>query len=72
MIESTIYVRLLDEDVDVWRPVEADRLEQGVYRIGDQSVPDDERWEFGPGASVVVESKELDEGLTLVAVRRAK
>ena len=71
MIDSTIYVRLLDEDVDVWRPIKAERLDGAVYRIVDQSVPENERWEFGPGASVVVQSKQFDDGRTLVAVRRA-
>lgn len=52
---ETIYVKLLDEDVDVFRPVIAIRQKEGRYRI--LPVSDyqalDERWEFDPGAEVV-------------------
>ena len=30
---ETIYVALLDEGIDVWRPVEAERLSPDRYRI---------------------------------------
>jgi hypothetical protein len=33
---ETIYVALLDEGVDVWRPVKARRLPSGVYLILEQ------------------------------------
>jgi hypothetical protein len=50
---STIYVRLLDEGTDVWRPVEAVTVAPGVFEIAPGAVvPDDERWEFGPGERV--------------------
>ena len=63
---ETIYVALLDEDVEVWRPVEASR-EGEFYRIGG-SVPEDERWTFTPGSLVRCEQRELSEGPALVAV----
>ena len=44
----TIYVALLDEGVDCWRPVKAARLEEGVFRISEQEIPEQEVWEFGP------------------------
>jgi hypothetical protein len=50
----TIYVYLPDERVDVWRPVEAEELESGRYRILGP-VPEDETWEFPPGSIVRVE-----------------
>ena len=37
---ETVYVKLLEEDVDVWRPVEAERLEGDRYRLLD-GPPDD-------------------------------
>jgi hypothetical protein len=49
---DTIYVALLDEGVDVWRPVEAKRLSADRYLIVDQDYdPAIERWEFEPAPS---------------------
>jgi hypothetical protein len=66
-----VYVKLLDEDVDVWRPVSAEVASDGSDRLaGDR--PDDERWEFEPGMSVACEARRLDDGtLGLVATKRA-
>jgi hypothetical protein len=50
----TIYVYLPDERVDVWRPVGAEELESGRYRILGP-VPEGETWEFPPGNIVRVE-----------------
>jgi hypothetical protein len=61
-----IYVALLDEGVDVWRPVEA-RREGSYYRITG-SVPESEKWAFSPGSLVRCEQRELSEGPALVAV----
>jgi len=53
MDQRTIYVRLLGEGTDVWRPVEAVAISPDVFEIAaDAAVPSDERWEFGPGARV--------------------
>lgn len=68
--EVTIYVYLLDEGVDVWIPVLAEKLSETRHRIADQ--PYDratQRWEFEPGAVVVCESKSLSGGSALVATR---
>jgi hypothetical protein len=65
-ILETIYVALLDEDVDVWRPVEA-RREGGFYRIVGP-VPETEKWAFDSGSLVRCEQRELSEGPVLVAV----
>ena len=47
---DTIYVALLDEGIDVWRPVEAQRLSPDTWRIVDQDYdPGIEVWEFEPG-----------------------
>jgi hypothetical protein len=50
-----IYVRLLDEGIDVWRPVAATALPDGTYILAITQVPDNEQWEFPPGSRVVVE-----------------
>ena len=69
---QTIYVALLDEGVDVWRPVDAEVLPDGLFRIVSPAPdPDDERWEFSSGSIVRCEYRRLSEGRTLVAVERA-
>jgi hypothetical protein len=71
-LQEQIYVALLDEGVDVWRPVSAERISEGIYRISQQPYDrDTERWEFEPGALVVAEIAELGGGPALVARRRA-
>ena len=69
---ETVHVRLLDEGVDVWRPVRARRLAAGAYELAHEPAPDDEIWEFGPGECVCVEDRALSEGAARVAVARAK
>jgi hypothetical protein len=50
---ETIYVALLDEGVDVWRPVMARRLSDGTYLILEQDYDrSTETWQFEPGAVV--------------------
>jgi hypothetical protein len=63
----TIYMRLLDEGVDVWRPVQAEPRSDGSYVVLGP-VPADEEWEFAPRTIVRCEPKMLTEGKTLVAV----
>ncbi|GMU81270.1 MAG: hypothetical protein AMXMBFR47_11410 [Planctomycetota bacterium] len=49
----TIYVRLVGEGVDVWRPVLANEGPDRTYLIDPNSaVPRDEQWEFQPGERV--------------------
>ena len=42
---ETVYVKLLEEDVDVWRPVEAEWVAGDRYRLLDEP-PDEEVWSF--------------------------
>lgn len=72
MGQQTIYVALLDEGTEVWRPVAAEELHNGIFRIVG-GLPDlsDERWQFPPGAFVYCEQRELSGGPALVAVKRA-
>ena len=56
----TIYVQLLEEGVDCWRPVEADR-EGAAYTIAGPR-PDDEIWQFETGSVVVCEERTFADG----------
>lgn len=69
---ATVFVRMLDEGTDVWRPVQAIRLGETTYRIADDPVPEDEAWVFQPGDVVVVEHRQGGAPeTTLIAVARA-
>ena len=66
-----IYMKLLDEGVDVWRPVLAEFLHDDIYSIIDQPYDrETEIWEFEPGDEVVCEVIDLYEGRTLAATHR--
>ena len=71
--DAVVYVRLLDEGTDVWRPVNAAALPDGSFEL----LPPDfdseaELWEFPPAAKVRCMTKEFAGGMRrLVAVARA-
>lgn len=70
---SHIYVALLDEGTDVWRPVKAENLGSGLYRILDQPYePANETWQFVPGDLVNCEVIHLSEGPVLAATQRVR
>jgi hypothetical protein len=73
MTPEEIYVSLLDEGVDVRRPVPALPVGDDTYVIlqPDDYDPADERWEFPPGSVVVVEQRQTSDGPVRAAVRRA-
>jgi hypothetical protein len=50
-MSKRIYVYLLNEGTDVWRPVNATETESGLYRI-DGPMFDNEEWQFPPGSLV--------------------
>ncbi|WP_230531010.1 hypothetical protein [Microvirga roseola] len=52
--EITIYVRLIGEGTDVWRPVRAEQITTDKYCILEECVPPGETWEFQPGDVVKV------------------
>ncbi len=67
-----IYVALVDEGVDVWRPVRAEHLGGNVYRIVSQPYDREiESWQFEPGEDVICELIESSEGRILAATTRA-
>ena len=66
-----IYVRLLDEGTEVWRPVKAKEVKTSphTFQILEQEYcTADEKWEFKPGDMVRVEVRALSGGQCLVAV----
>lgn len=69
---TEVFVSLLDERVDVRRPVQAEHIHDDVYKIADQPyVREVETWQFEPGDEVVCELIDSNEGRILAAVRRA-
>ena len=71
--EAVVYVRLLDEGTDVWRPVRATALPDGTFRLLEPNDydPDAEKWEFPPLTKVrCVTRKFTDGGEGLIAVAR--
>lgn len=69
----TVYVSLLDEGIDVWRPANATQVGPMTYLLEPQSYDaNHERWEFLPGTIVECQHKQLSGGMVLVAVRQAE
>jgi hypothetical protein len=66
-----IYVRLLNEGTEVYRPVPAQRIGSSVYLIDHRAPYDtaDESWEFPPGSRVQVTQRLLSGEIKLVATR---
>lgn len=54
----TVYIELLDEGVDVWRPVDAE-VEDGDLMLLPPEAPSGERWAFPPGSLVRCETRDL-------------
>jgi hypothetical protein len=70
-VTAQIFVRLLHEGIEVWRPIQAERYQDGSFRIVDQpDDPRDEQWEFEPGEHVACEMIDAIDGPFLGAVRR--
>ncbi len=71
MITETVYVQLLNEGTDVWRPVLGVPIGRGVYRLlpTPDYDPEDEEWEFPPDTLVECRERVLSGGRRLVAVR---
>lgn len=68
----TIFVALLNEGVDVWRPVQARPLDRGRFRIiGVEADTSDETWQFPPGAIVKCVNRDFAGGESgMVAVEQ--
>jgi hypothetical protein len=69
---ETIYVALLDEGIDVWRPVAARKLAPDTYLILDQNYDRKvETWQFEPGTLVRCRKKRRNDHRILVATEIA-
>jgi hypothetical protein len=70
-MSHTIYVYLVDEGTDVWRPVSADHIGDDLYRITGTPPNDTETWEFIAGETVRCREKGFASGeRRLVAYER--
>jgi len=70
----TIFVLLLDEGTDVWRPVQARPLGENLFRIiGVEADVSDETWQFAPGTIARCEPKRFsDDKIGMTAVELAE
>jgi hypothetical protein len=69
MTEKHIYVLLLDEGIDVWRPVRAIEVRPATFKIIELESPEvGETWQFHEGQEVVVQARHLNGDEVLVAV----
>lgn len=71
MNEVTVYMPLLEEGIEVSRPVRAMHLEEDVYLILEQDICPTEVWLFPPGTSVHCERIEATTGARLEVARLA-
>jgi hypothetical protein len=69
MVTRIVYVELLDEGVEVWRPVEA--VDDGDTFVLPVTAPEGEHWAFSPGSRVRCELRELSDGPALIAAEIA-
>lgn len=67
-----IYIQLLDEGTDVWRPTQALDVGNGSFRVlpTPDYDPEDEIWEFLPGSLVRLGKKRISVGEVLIAIEQ--
>lgn len=69
--EISAYVRLLGEGTDVYRPVQLERLSDGIFVVQEKFYdPDDEKWEFPPGSIVKLTKHMLSDGSQISVCNR--
>jgi hypothetical protein len=61
-MSEVIYVPLLEEGAQVWRPVHADHVSEDVYEITVEQEPKGERWAFPPRSVVRCRRQVFDDG----------
>ena len=64
-----IYMPLLDEGIDVWRPVDAERIGPKIFRVIGP-VPEGEAWAFQTGEIIHCQEKQLSDGTHNVATQK--
>ena len=67
---TTIYMPLLNEGTDVWRPVEAMKITDLGYMVTEAPQPEEE-WAFQPGHILRCEERQLSGETLFVAVAKA-
>jgi len=67
MMTEMVYMPLLDEGTEVCRPIQAEPLGDGRYRVLGP-VPEDGVWEFLPGSIVRLRQKSVEGVNVAVAV----
>ena len=69
MLSHTVYVRLLEEGTDVFRPVSAVLMGDNTYLLRELLNYDEqiEKWQFLPGSLVICEQSWLDGEPVLLA-----
>lgn len=67
-----VFVEMLGEAVDVWRPVEAAHVDQDWYQITSAKPDPTEEWAFETGDVVRCEWQQRSGGWVLVAVERRR
>ncbi len=68
---KNIFIYLLNEGADVWRPVKAEIIDDGKYKILDENSEVDEDWQFKPGDIVLCKEKIFSDGVKgLVAFKK--
>ena len=68
---ATIYIRLLDEGAEAFRPTLAEPSQDGLFKVLPTANynTQDETWEFVPGLLVECEKREMQGEVVLVAVK---
>ena len=64
---TTIFVALVDDGTEVWRPVAAERISDDRYLIVGVCDTEDEVWQFSPGSVVRCELRESAGGESALA-----
>jgi hypothetical protein len=67
---TQIYIPLLNEGTDVWRPTSAERIKEDIYRITGEAA-EGEQWKFSRGQLVRCRHQKLSGGSCLVAYESA-
>lgn len=69
-MKNEIYIKLLEEGTDVYRPVISESISENIYVVG-QKMNNEEQWEFEPFDIVEVQEHKFQDGtISLVAIKK--
>ena len=60
-VMATVFMPLLQDETDVWRPIEVTPLQGALYRV-EGSMPGDETWQFPPGSVIEIKWRKFSNG----------